>query len=123
MKVDGTGFTPMHLQQSGQINRSQPNEFKQQIAKTDLQALPQKAEKAVSSKALVSTQQSTSVQQSTAVQKSESSMSAYLNSEEKQMLNMLFPPSGRDFGMRAYQQVQRPAHNPESVGKNLDVLA
>ena len=50
-----------------------------------------------------------------------SPLSNYLSPEEKAMLNQLFPPPGRDTGIRAYKQGQQPARNRMELGKQVDV--
>lgn len=50
-----------------------------------------------------------------------SPLSNYLSPEEKAMLNELFPPQGRDVGIRAYRQGQQPVRNVMELGKRIDV--
>jgi hypothetical protein len=50
-----------------------------------------------------------------------SSMSKYLSSEEKEMLNALFPPSGRNFGIRAYKKGQEPVGSKAVLGQKVDI--
>lgn len=50
-----------------------------------------------------------------------SPLSNYLSPEEKMMLNELFPPQGRDVGIRAYRQGQQPVRNVMELGKRIDV--
>ena len=48
-------------------------------------------------------------------------LSNYLSPEEKAMLNQLFPPPGRDFGIRAYQKGVQPAPSKIELGKRIDI--
>lgn len=48
-------------------------------------------------------------------------LSSVLTPEEKEMLQRLFPPMGRNIGVRAYKQGQAPFHNREMTGKKLDL--
>ena len=48
-------------------------------------------------------------------------LSHYLSPEEKAMLNELFPPPGRDVGIRAYRQGQQPIRNELELGKRIDL--
>jgi hypothetical protein len=50
-----------------------------------------------------------------------SPLSNYLSPEEKAMLNQLFPPPGRDTGIRAYKQGQQPVRSRMELGKQIDV--
>lgn len=50
-----------------------------------------------------------------------SPLSNYLSPEEKTMLNELFPPTGRDFGIRAYRRGQQPVRDRMELGKRIDV--
>ena len=50
-----------------------------------------------------------------------SPLSNYLSPEEKTMLNELFPPSGRDFGIRAYRRGQQPVRDRMELGKRIDI--
>lgn len=117
MKVDGTGFTPINFQQTQPTQKKQPDVFQNQIAQAEKTVVPQKTEQAVQTRPVAVVEQAQSEEQSS------SAMSAYLNAEEKQMLNMLFPPAGRNFGVRAYSQVQTPVRHPDAIGKNIDILS
>ena len=48
-------------------------------------------------------------------------MSQYLSSEEKDLLGVLFPPSGRDFGISQYRKVQAPPQTGRALGQKIDV--
>ena len=48
-------------------------------------------------------------------------MSAYLSREEKEMLHVLFPPSGLDVGVRAYRRNQEPVGPQVAVGQRIDL--
>ena len=50
-----------------------------------------------------------------------SPLSNYLSPEEKAMLNQLFPPPGRDTGIRAYKGGQQPLRSRMELGKQIDV--
>lgn len=50
-----------------------------------------------------------------------SPMSKYLSSEEKEMLNALFPPPGRNFGIRAYKKGQEPVGSKAVLGQKVDI--
>ena len=50
-----------------------------------------------------------------------SPLSNYLSPEEKTMLNELFPPSGRDIGIRAYRRGQQPVRDRMELGKRIDI--
>ncbi len=119
MKVGETGFTPMHFQQTPSVKQARTDAFQQKIAEIDNEPVAHKTEKTdqtqTASVAELSKTQST--------EQNNSAMSAYLNAEEKQMLNMLFPPVGRDMGVRAYRQVQTPVHHPDAIGNNIDILS
>ncbi len=115
MKID-TAFTPMQVQQNPQVQKSNPAAFEKTISSTtvkespvqNMQAPPEQSE-------IVATQQ--------AAETSSSAMSQYLNAEEKQMLNMLFPPAGRQVGVQAYRSVQTPVRNMAALGNNLDITS
>jgi hypothetical protein len=51
----------------------------------------------------------------------QSEMSQYLSSDEKDLLGVLFPPSGRDFGIGQYRKVQAPAQTGRSLGQKIDI--
>jgi hypothetical protein len=48
-------------------------------------------------------------------------MSQYLSSDEKDLLGVLFPPSGRDFGISQYQKVKAPPQTGKALGQKIDV--
>lgn len=48
-------------------------------------------------------------------------LSKYLSQEEKVMLDKMFPPSGRNVGIRAYAQDHQPVRNRMEVGKRIDL--
>jgi hypothetical protein len=45
----------------------------------------------------------------------------YLSREEKDMLNVLFPPQGRDVGIKAYRNGAVQTQAKDHVGKNVDL--
>ena len=51
----------------------------------------------------------------------QSNLSQYLSSEEKDFLGVLFPPSGRDFGISQYRKVQAPPQTGKSLGQKIDI--
>ncbi len=119
MKVGETGFTPMHFQQTNSVKQTQTDVFQHKIAEIDNQPVPQRTEKTGQAQ----TASVTELSKTQSAEQNSSAMSAYLNAEEKQMLNMLFPPVGRDLGVRAYRQVQMPVRHPDAIGKNIDILS
>ncbi len=48
-------------------------------------------------------------------------LSKYLSQDEKVMLDKMFPPSGRNAGLRAYSQDHQPARSRMDVGKRIDL--
>jgi hypothetical protein len=50
-----------------------------------------------------------------------STMSKYLSTEEKDLLGVLFPPSGRDFGIGQYRKVQTPPQTGKALGQKIDI--
>jgi|WetSurMetagenome_2_1015567.scaffolds.fasta_scaffold384046_2 hypothetical protein len=50
-----------------------------------------------------------------------STLSKYLSTEEKDLLGVLFPPSGRDFGIGQYRKVQAPPQAGRVLGQTIDI--
>lgn len=50
-----------------------------------------------------------------------SSISRILSPEEKKMLNVLFPPPGRNFGIRAYRGSQKSVQVEAVKGRQIDM--
>jgi hypothetical protein len=50
-----------------------------------------------------------------------STMAKYLSTEEKDLLGVLFPPSGRDFGIGQYRKVQAPPQTGKTLGQTIDI--
>jgi len=48
-------------------------------------------------------------------------LSDYLSREEKDMLNVLFPPLGRDVGIRAYREGATQSQSRDHVGQKVDL--
>lgn len=48
-------------------------------------------------------------------------MSRFLSEDEKEMLARLFPPPGREFGIRAYRQGQKPLPKEPIRGSRVDL--
>ena len=115
MRIDISAFTPMQIQQNLQIQKTGSAAFESAISSTSVTESPvQNTHTSARSSDIVSTQQT---------EESTSAMSKYLNTEEKQMLNMLFPPAGRQVGVQAYRAVQTPVRNPAVLGQNLDITS
>ena len=53
----------------------------------------------------------------------ETSLSKYLSTEEKEMLNGLFPPSGQSFGVNAYRQGQNSGVVAAQRGQQIDLTS
>ena len=110
MKVDQSGFSPLQFQETGNIQRTQPpapQPFPDitQSKPAEVSA-PEKTESGLTSHAPVQG----------------SSLSQYLNQEEKEMLNRLFPTSGRRACIQAYQQTQAPVEPQENIlGQRIDI--
>ena len=110
MKVDQSGFSPLQFQETGNIQRVQPSAPEPfpditQTKPAEVSA-PEKTTPGVASHAPVQG----------------SSLSQYLNQEEKEMLNRLFPASGRQAGIQAYQQTQTPVQPQENIlGQRIDI--
>jgi hypothetical protein len=93
MSVDSIRFTtPQFPQVSG--NRPQPG-----FPKTEIREKPVQAEPDADA----------------------STMANYLSSEEKDFLGVLFPPSGRDFGIGQYRKVQAPPQTGKALGQKIDI--
>ena len=52
----------------------------------------------------------------------DSPMSKYLSKEEKEMIQRLFPPSGRYAGIRAYQNDGHTHRLESTLGRKLDIV-
>ena len=50
-----------------------------------------------------------------------SSISNFLSDDEKEMLARLFPPPGREFGIRAYREGQKPTPKEQARGRQIDL--
>ena len=87
------------------------------LKKTDSSKIKQKEEVHPSSAKEIKTPESQSTKQADWT----SPLSHYLSPEEKAMLTELFPPPGRDIGIRAYRRGQQPVRNELELGKRIDL--
>lgn len=110
MKVEQSGFSPLNIQDVNNIQKVQPSAPQgfPDISKT------KPAEEVSQQKPMESLQFHAPTQGS--------SLSQYLNQEEKDMINRLFPGGGKHAGIQAYRQTQAPVQPQENIlGQRIDI--
>ena len=112
MKVEQAGFTPLSFQDGNNIQRAQPSVPQSFPDISKIQAPEETTQPGTTA--------ATGVQSKSGIQGS--ALSHYLSSDEKEMLNRLFPTTGKLAGIQAYQQTTVAAQPQDVVlGQRIDI--